>query len=125
MDAIDRILERASSPSDTATILIAGTAGFMLDAGLNVIGFLSPGHVGIAAASAALGVKKAIEAGVQPGRDRNRALTRARKLRAFLVSNGPMYLIAPVDREIALLEAGVTDPSSANAALDELERKAR
>lgn len=56
------LLGDASGSGDTATVLLAGSLGFTIDAGLSVVGFLSPGAVGITAASTALGLKKALEA---------------------------------------------------------------
>lgn len=56
------ILSKTSSKSDVAVVLIAGTTGFLIDAGLNFIGFLQPGAVGVTFASGALGIKKGIEA---------------------------------------------------------------
>lgn len=55
------IMSKASSKGDVAVVLIAGTTGFLIDAGLNAIGFLQPGAVGITFASGALGLKRGIE----------------------------------------------------------------
>lgn len=56
------VISKASSKGDVAVVLIAGTTGFLIDAGLNAIGFLQPGAVGITFASGALGIKRGIEA---------------------------------------------------------------
>lgn len=39
------LLAQVSTPGDTATVLLAGSAGFMVDAGLNVIGFCPQGRL--------------------------------------------------------------------------------
>lgn len=56
------LLRDSNGPADSATILIAGTAGFVIDAALSVHGVFSPGTVGALSASGALGLKKAWEA---------------------------------------------------------------
>ena len=40
LDQFKDLFDQSTSRGDTATILIAGTAGFVVDAGLNAIGFL-------------------------------------------------------------------------------------
>lgn len=59
---IKELFGQASGPGDMATILIAGTAGYVVDAGLNLVGFLEPGFVGLFAATSALGLKKSWDA---------------------------------------------------------------
>lgn len=56
------LLSKASTKGDVAVVLVAGTAGLLLDAGLNIIGFLSPGTVGVTFATGSLGLKKTVEA---------------------------------------------------------------
>jgi ferredoxin-fold anticodon binding domain-containing protein len=69
-DSLAKLFEKASTPGDIATVLVFGTAGFLVDAGLNAVGFLEPGVVGVTAASGALGVKKSIEATLALRRER-------------------------------------------------------
>ena len=68
LDNLDALLDKVTGPLDLAIVLIAGTTGFVVDAGLNAVGFLEPGAVGIGAATGALGVKKAIEAALIRGK---------------------------------------------------------
>lgn len=73
------LLTNVTGPGDAATVLIAGVAGLTVDAGLNLIGFMSPGTVGISAASGALGVKKSIEAGRAMRKTRKRTQNARRR----------------------------------------------
>jgi uncharacterized membrane protein YhiD involved in acid resistance len=70
LDNLTKVFDKASTTGDIATVLVFGTAGFLVDAGLNAVGFLEPGVVGITAASGALGVKKSIEAALTGRRKR-------------------------------------------------------
>jgi hypothetical protein len=71
MESFKELLDRASTSGDIATILLAATAGFVADAGLNFVGFLSPGTVGIASATAALGAKKAWQGARESRKERH------------------------------------------------------
>ncbi|MFC0624155.1 hypothetical protein [Kribbella deserti] len=62
------LLTEASTPADLAVILIAGSLGYVLDAGLLTVGFMSSGAFGIVSATTALGIKKAADAAVQRAR---------------------------------------------------------
>ena len=83
------ILGDLTSPGDTATVLLAGTLGFVLDAGLNIVGFLEPGYVGFTFASSALGLKRAWEANWGHKRAlENRRMEvkeKGQRIRAFMV----------------------------------------
>ena len=79
-DAIKQIKTRG----DVAVVLIAGTAGFMLDAALNVFGFLSPGLAGGACATGALGLKVAIEELIEKGKNKRELLKKSDSIIKFL-----------------------------------------
>jgi len=98
------LLDRASSPGDVATILLAGTLGFTLDAGLNIIGFLSPGYVGITFASTALGAKKAWEGATAKRTRRKQLFQRARRFQTLLHRTHEGPLSARLTVETDLLE---------------------
>ncbi len=53
---------------DWATLLIAGTVGYTLDAGLDVVAFFAPGVCGSTCALGSRGLKKAIEAATESSR---------------------------------------------------------
>ncbi|HET7160591.1 MAG TPA: hypothetical protein VFI62_16445, partial [Burkholderiales bacterium] len=111
-----QLLSTLTTPGDTATVLLAGTAGFVLDAGLNIVGFLEPGYVGFTFATTALGVKRAWEAGRQ-----QRALeSRARSMRSYAVQIGRADLATHIDEELSLLKATVHDRTQAEEALDRI-----
>jgi hypothetical protein len=110
------ILDKVSDPWDLATVLIVGTAGFLVDAGLNAIGFLSPGQVAITAASGALGAKKAADAVRAKTREqraaeqkRTAAIDRADKLAKLLEREGYSRLAERVKSEVKLFQDGITE----------------
>ncbi|HEY3512166.1 MAG TPA: hypothetical protein VG502_07155 [Flexivirga sp.] len=127
IDDLTKLLDRVSSPSDLAVVLIVGPLGFVLDAGLNVIGFLSPGYVGISAACIALGIKKSVDARLLR-RDDRKALTRRQaqtrdravafedRLRAV---DAPVALSRRMRDELALHERGITTDEQLEATLIE------
>jgi hypothetical protein len=126
------LLEKVSTRGDLATVLIAGTAGYLLDAGLNLIGFLEPGIVGVLSASGALGVKKAIEAGWErhpSEKYEQKALAqqkvRAARLMDLLEREGRNDLATKLRREINLIETGVITPEISSAAIDEVIQEYR
>lgn len=130
-DKIDDLFKRASGPGDLATILLAGTAGFVLDAGLNVVGFMSPGYVGITAASTALGIKKSIEASASSHqrandrkRDRDEQIDRAKTLADEFRAEEPDIAEA-ADREHRLLKKKIADPDGSRLVLDSLVQRYR
>lgn len=127
IEDLEELLKQVSDPADMAVLLLAGTAGFVADAGLNVIGFLSPGVVGIAAATSALGVKRSVDAWRQR-RLRHRAersLAAALRLRVKIVQrmltakSVPSWIGERLDAELELYEAGVTSIDELSYAVDE------
>lgn len=114
------LIDKASSPGDVATILLAGTLGFTLDAGLNIIGFFSPGHVGITFASTALGAKKAWEAATANRTRRNTLLKKARHFQSRLQREHNEALSTRIAVEIDFVENGLRSLEASERALDEL-----
>lgn len=57
---------KPETKGDWAVVLLAGSDGYALDAGLNIIGFLEPGVCGTLFATTALGLKKGYEATTDP-----------------------------------------------------------
>ena len=115
-----------------ATVLIAGTAGFVVDAGLNAVGFLEPGAVGIAAASGALGVKKGIDARLAQKRElkarqgnRNDEIERAEKLAELLNEEKYQDLGQRLERELELFNSNITDIDSFKTNIDEIIKEYR
>lgn len=105
IDDLGKLLDRVSSPADLAVILLAGPLAYVLDAGLDIAGFLPPGYVAITAASVALGLKKIVEV----RRTRRDAHSRALALREHLTANdAPIHLRGYLDVEIALYNEGAT-----------------
>src|ERR1700726_158618 len=67
------LLRESEGAGDTATILVAGTIGFVVDAALSVHGAFSPGTVGTLSAGGALGLKKGLQGKITTRRSRARA----------------------------------------------------
>jgi hypothetical protein len=112
----DKLLDRVSSPTDLAAILIAGPLAYVLDAGLDVVGFLPPGYVAITASSVVLGLKKAIEA--QFGR--RGVLRRATALSELLsASDAPEPLREQLASELRLYRGRITTRTQLAEALDD------
>ena len=133
MDELKKILEQASTPADMAVVLIAGTAGFTLDAGLNLVGFLEPGFVGVAAASGALGLKKVAEAGLAKRREikaqeqrRGDEIKRAKELQSLLSKDERHQSLSKrLGRELELFELGIINVDDLKASVDEVIRTYR
>lgn len=128
IDSLSELFNRASSPGDLATLLLAGTAGFLVDAGLNAVGFLSPGAVGITSASAALGVKKSWEASNSRRRTARRlrqALSRAERLYAYLKQNGEDLLALEIQREVDLCREQISSENHLENTIDSVLERLR
>jgi hypothetical protein len=111
IEDLGKLLDRISSPADLAVVLLAGPLAYVLDAGLDVIGFLAPGYVAITTASVALGVKKIVEVRRTSRNlpDRRTTRSRARALRDHLKDDGaPGPLLGYLDAEIMLYDGGAT-----------------
>ncbi|WP_433167322.1 hypothetical protein [Kribbella sp. CA-247076] len=117
IDDLGKLLDRVSSPADLAVILLAGPLAYVLDAGLDVVGFLPAGYVAIAAASVALGVKKLVE--LRLGRrGQVSTLARAKALREHLAAYAaPDHLLTFLDAEIALRQRGATTDEDLESAV--------
>jgi hypothetical protein len=126
IDDLSKLLKQVTSPADMAVVLLAGTAGFVVDAGLNVVGFLSPGVVGVTAATGALGVKRTFDAYRQRRRDlraiagtSDGARDRAERLVLWLIKHDePTPIADGLRREIDLYDEGVTSADDLQDALD-------
>jgi len=106
------LLDRASGPADMATILIFGTLGFVVDAGLSVHGVLSPGTVGIASASGALGLKKSVEASVRKTkttRDEKSVPAKAESMIALLKARGQHGAATRLQDQLELYKKKIVD----------------
>ncbi len=133
MDELKKILEQAATPADVATVLIDGTAGFVLDAGLNFVGFLEPGYVGVVAASGALGLKKAIEAGLAKRREQKaqeqkheKEKKRAAELQSLLSKDERYQPLAwRLRRDIELFELNIINVDDLKASVDEVTKAYR
>lgn len=119
IDDLKKVLDQVSSPADMAVVLVSGTAGFLVDAGLNAVGFLEPGYVGVTAATGALGMKKSIDAFTARRRSRSareqqvRAIQRkVDRLHALLESSGHQDLRQRLTREHNLFAESITDLES-------------
>lgn len=123
------LLGQSKSRGDTATILIAGVAGLTVDAGLNAIGFMSPGAVGAASASGALGIKKSWEArkdAKETAREAARisaevqqAGERARKLHRFFEERDYRAGVDFMSAQMALHKDGIIDDEQLHAAVED------
>lgn len=120
IDDLRGVLESISDPADLAVVLICGTAGFLVDAGLNAVGFLEPGYVGMTAATGALGLKKGIEIGFSKIRQGKRERRRAASLIELLEEEGHHALVYRLQRDLELFESGVVDVDSFRANVTEV-----
>lgn len=123
MESIAELFEQVTSPGDAATVLLAGTLGLVADAGLNVVGFLSPGSCGVVAASTALGVKKGMEARRARGSELSPA-QRATKILGLAVELG-LADVSELKNAIELHEQGVLSDAALSLSADELLAKYR
>lgn len=126
------LLKQASEPSDIATILLAGTAGFVIDAGLNVVGFLEPGIVGLTFATTALGAKQAYTAASKDRKARHAAdkkrdeqIRKAKQLIEVFEGEQQLDLSQAVRRELKLLESGAITDENAEAAFAAIVQRYR
>jgi hypothetical protein len=126
IDDLQRFIDQVSNPADLATVLIAGTAGFLVDAWLNFIGFLEPGYVGIIAASIALGLKKAVEASLKTRRLRERAknllalLRNSQKDELVKRNSQKDELVKRLEKEIELFNKGIIHTNDFQASVGEI-----
>jgi len=127
MSDYKEILSQVTGPGDAATVLIAGTAGLVVDAALSIHGFLSPGAVGIAAAGGALGLKKSWEAALanKKARDRRRSapklvLQKANKAIEFLTEANFMEGVNHLKDDLRLYELGLLDDANFDLAIDRI-----
>lgn len=128
IDDLGKLLDRVSSPADLAVVLLSGPLAFLLDAGVDVIGFLPPGYVAIITASFALGVKKAVEIRTMPRRERRTAEARRREVRERAIAlqeritrlNHPSDLLDRLRLELDLYEAGISSEAEFDAAFAEV-----
>jgi hypothetical protein len=129
LDNVKDLFGSAKGPGDYATILVFGTAGLVVDAGLNAVGFLSPGAVGASSASLALGVRK----GLQQRKATKRkiraaelaaervagARARAESLEAFFEQRGYRPGIEILSAELELHEQGIIDDARLYESVEE------
>jgi hypothetical protein len=87
-----QILSKVSTKGDLATVLLAGTAGFVGDVALSLAGVISPGTCAVLAASAALGAKNGVQAGLDGRRARRTAIaSREEQLRKTHIAIETLY----------------------------------
>lgn len=118
LNSISELFDQIASPGDAATVLLAGTAGLVADAGLNIVGFLSPGSCGVAAASTALGLKKAYEAKRQ-GASAVPELERAARALTLCADSG-FRKTADLAQAVRLRKAGLIDDAALSSEIDSL-----
>lgn len=121
MDELRSIIEKASSPSDIATVLLAGTVGFVVDAGFNPVGFLNPGQTGLALIGLSMGVKKSLEAALY----RLTVLKRAQGALSYIVKHQNEYQDGPwlrrsLERDIDLYSRKVITAAQLAAAMGDV-----
>ena len=84
---IGEILSKAETKLDSATILVFGTTGYILDAQINVFSQIEPGVCGILFASGFLGLKKGFENRVERYKVRKELIKKTEKILNILVKN--------------------------------------
>jgi hypothetical protein len=114
------------TPGDAATALIAGTVGFLIDAGLNPIGFLTATETGFICASGALGLKKALQAGwtklaerKKPDEESARAKRVLEKLSSEESDKRCQALARRIKNDLEFFESGVITADDLKASVDE------
>jgi hypothetical protein len=132
LDTIKEVFDKAETKSDVATVLIFGTAGFVLDAGLNIVGFLEPGLVGVAAASGALGIKKTWESAFAKRRarkeeeeQRKKEITRAESLLELLSQHQHEDLTKRFKEEVEFFKKEIISIDEFRASINEVLKKYR
>ena len=65
------VILQAKTRGDIAIVLLAGTVGFVADAGLDFLNFIDPGQTGGVFSTSALGIKMAWEELTRKSRDKN------------------------------------------------------
>lgn len=129
LDEFKDVLSKASSKGDVAVVLIAGTAGFLIDAGLNAIGFLEPGAVGVTFASGALGIKKGIEASTEKSRTKKRERKefeeRVARLQQLLDKQAAVVAVQTLTRDAELYGLGLLSKEEFEKGLAQLVEKLR
>jgi hypothetical protein len=108
------IADRISTRGDVATVLICGTAGFVVDAVLLPMG-MPPGTVATLAAAGGLGVKNAVQAGFAATRGKRDARREAQDERAARRE-------AQIAREYSMKERAKTAKERAETALTLLQK---
>jgi hypothetical protein len=111
----EEALKKAKSKGDVATILICGSGGFLVDVLTSLHGFISPGYFAGAAATAGLGLKNAVDAGLAHRRatkasDRRSegALDRAQRVMVMLSADGSFPAeVTALEKDLILCRAGL------------------
>lgn len=86
-DDLKDLLSKAETKADTATILISGTVGYILDAQLNILGLIEPGICGILFASGSLGIKKSIEDKILKRKTRSALIKKSNEVIKYINEN--------------------------------------
>jgi hypothetical protein len=110
------ILSKVSTKGDVATVLLAGTVGFIGDVALSLTGVISPGTCAALAAAAGVGAKQGIQAGIE-GRRSGRlakaaahdAVEKAQKAAGVLDREGLDVEARRLNRELLLFNEGLSD----------------
>lgn len=117
------ILARAITPSDLSVVLVFGTAGYIVDAGLDLVVFIDSGAFGLLSASGALGVKKALEASWIFARRRRKLKNLPRQIALLsedLKLDGAGNLAAKLDSALRLHQRRVIDDDELEVAVKEV-----
>ena len=116
------LVRKITTPGDLATVLIAAPVGFVADVALSLTGLISPGVVGLLAASTALGAKKGIEATVQHSKGRDRASVpikeKATAAIDLLRENELEIEADAIVRELKLYESGLSSEKQLDDVID-------
>ena len=119
------LFDKVVGPGDLGTILLASTAGYMLDAGFNIVGFLEPGILGLTFASSALGLKKMIEAMLQNDTKsyEKQLLTKAKKLISLFEKYHRTDLVKYLSKEIEIFNIDSSNIEDFEKVIDSCEKQ--
>jgi hypothetical protein len=133
MENFRDILGQAETKGDVALLLAAGASGFVIDAGLDVVGFMAPSAVSVVSAAGVLAVKKGWDAHRDRVKNRKYAaaaearvaetVQRAEKLQKFFLDQSYGRGYAALETNLDWRRAGIIDDQQLESACDDLRKE--
>ena len=121
-EGLNKLVGHFTDPYDLAVFLGAATAGYLLDAGLDIIEFLDSGNAGLSFATGALGIKKGMDGLLAKWKSKRKAWNRSQHLRSML-ENEPekhRHLMQQLTREEQLFQSDIIPADDFEKSLNEI-----